>query len=82
MQTRNRGMDTWNRLTAVRRLGGRRNWVKEGEGINQRNICMTMDMDNGVVMARWKGEQGLGGGGHVEGQGMRTSLRVSTDRKK
>ena len=33
---RNRGVDTWNRLTALTVGGGGGNWMKEGEGISQR----------------------------------------------
>ena len=34
-------MDTWNRLTAVRGKGAWGDWLKEGEGISQKNMCMT-----------------------------------------
>ena len=63
-------MDTWNRLTAVReeRRERKRDWMKEGEGIGQEQICMNaqpMETDNNVVKARGKGaawaEGGMGG---------------------
>ena len=35
-QNRNRGIDTWNILTAARGGRGGGDWMKEGEGISQR----------------------------------------------
>ena len=34
------GMDAWNRLAAVR-SGGWEGWMKEGEGIEQKNMSIT-----------------------------------------
>ena len=56
-------MDTWNRLTAIRGEGVEEDWIKEGEGINEKTYMYVFhtDTDNSVVMAR-----GRGGGGWVE----------------
>ena len=41
MDKQNRDKDIWNRLTALRGEGERRDWMKEGEGISQKHTCMT-----------------------------------------
>lgn len=48
-------MDTWNRLSAVRRAGDKRDWMRQDDEINQKKYALSMDIDNSVEMVRGKG---------------------------
>ena len=49
-----RGMDTWNVLTAVR-AGGVEDWMKEGLAKKKKTPIQYTDADNSVVIGRGKG---------------------------
>ena len=63
-QNRTRGIESWNRLTAVRGEGGGGDWLKEGEGPSQRP-CMK---DPWTWTTVWGLTIEVGGGLGGEGQ--------------
>ena len=74
-QSRDRLMDSENRLTAVRgeEIGG---WVRKVKGLSKEKKERLMDTDNSLVITRGKGDYGRGrrGYGKTHGDGRRLHL--------
>ena len=63
-------MDTWNRLTAFRGVRGKGDWMKEGEGVNQRTYTCTTGRQT-TVWGRPEGSGGRAGWRPAKRQGRR-----------